>query len=69
METNYPSLTNEDCVTILRHLDASLTILRRDCIKPTFDEMKIKTLLSVLRGELTEVAMGIARHVGQTFTD
>lgn len=69
METTNPSLTKADCEVMLEHVDASLTILRRDCLRPTFDEMKIKTTLSVLRGELTKAFLVAAGQVEQTFTD
>jgi hypothetical protein len=50
------SLNQEDCGIIVNHLDASLAVLEKLTGRPTIDEIKIKSMLAVLRSEIKKAA-------------
>jgi hypothetical protein len=50
------SLNQEDRGIILNHLDASLAVLENVAGRPTVDEIKIKSMLAVLRSEIKKAA-------------
>jgi len=56
MEPDDSSLSCEDCDAMVNHLDASLSILEKSLgnSRPGFEEIRIKSVLSVLRSEIAK---------------
>jgi hypothetical protein len=56
LDAPYTTLNPEDCGIIVSHLDASLAVLDKMAGRPTIDEIKIKSMLAVLRSEIKKAA-------------
>lgn len=54
VHTKYPSLTKDDCVSMLQNLDESLMVFDRKSVSLSASELRVKSLLSALRGELLQ---------------
>lgn len=55
------SLSKEDCETMLSHLDASLAVLERNKARPSSAEIQIKSMLAVLRREISKAVETVER--------
>ena len=65
VQTNPPetSLSREDCETIVANLDASMAILDRHAGRRSLEEIKLRSMLAVLRAEIHRNAkLGIPTH-------
>jgi hypothetical protein len=56
MERPIMSLTREDCESIVSNLDASIVLLDKNVGRRTLQEVKMRSVISVLRAEMAKAA-------------
>ncbi|HVU17845.1 MAG TPA: hypothetical protein VHD32_13040 [Candidatus Didemnitutus sp.] len=64
MDNPYPSLTKFDCIFLLGHLDASIDVFENPARPLSAPELKMKSMLQTLRGELKQHEVRLARVDG-----